>query len=135
MIWTRRAGDYKLDDVFSQYCGAQIGYADEARVGKDRRRRRQRLLGTGLAAAAALYAVLPGKLRECGMEKLYYEIELPLCAVLARMETRGVLVDQMALVAFGNMLEVGIQKDQADIFRYAAGIQHQLSQAAGRDSL
>lgn len=29
------------------------------------------------------------------------------------------LVDQMALVAFGNMLEVGIQKDQADIFRYA----------------
>ena len=53
------------------------------------------------------------------MEKLYYEIELPLCAVLARMETRGVLVDQMALVAFGNMLEVGIQKDQADIFRYA----------------
>ena len=29
------------------------------------------------------------------------------------------LVDQMALVAFGDMLEVGIQKDQADIFRYA----------------
>ena len=28
-------GDYKLDDVFSQYCGAQIGYADEARIGKE----------------------------------------------------------------------------------------------------
>ena len=28
-------GDYKLDDVFSQYCGAQIGYADEQTVGKD----------------------------------------------------------------------------------------------------
>ena len=43
----------------------------------------------------------------------------PFARCLARMETRGVLVDQMALVAFGNMLEVGIQKDQADIFRYA----------------
>ena len=110
-------GDYKLDDVFSQYCGAQIGYADEARIGKEAAE--QAALLAQSAAVAALYEVLPGKLRECGMEKLYYEIELPLCAVLARMETRGVLVDQMALVAFGNMLEVGIQKDQADIFRYA----------------
>lgn len=110
-------GDYKLDDVFSQYCGAQIGYADEAQVGKEAAEKTALL--PHAAAVAALYEVLPGKLRECGMEKLYYEIELPLCAVLARMETRGVLVDQMALVAFGNMLEVGIQKDQADIFRYA----------------
>ena len=110
-------GDYKLDDVFSQYCGAQIGYADEAQVGKEAAE--ETALLAQAAAVAALYAVLPGKLRECGMEKLYYEIELPLCAVLARMETRGVLVDQMALVAFGNMLELGIQKDQADIFRYA----------------
>ena len=110
-------GDYKLDDVFSQYCGAQIGYADEARIGKEAAE--QAALLAQSAAVAALYALLPGKLRECGMEKLYYEIELPLCAVLARMETRGVLVNQMALVAFGNMLEVGIQKDQADIFRYA----------------
>ena len=110
-------GDYKLDDVFSQYCGAQIGYADKARIGKEAAE--QAALLAQSAAVAALYAVLPGKLRECGMEKLYYEIELPLCAVLARMETRGVLVDQMALVAFGNMLELGIQKDQADIFRYA----------------
>ena len=110
-------GDYKLDDVFSQYCGAQIGYADEAQVGKEAAE--ETALLPHAAAVAALYEVLPGKLRECGMEKLYYEIELPLCAVLARMETRGVLVDQMALVAFGNMLEVGIQKDQADIFRYA----------------
>ena len=110
-------GDYKLDDVFSQYCGAQIGYADEARIGKEAAE--QAALLAQSAAVAALYEVLPGKLRECGMEKLYYEIELPLCAVLSRMETRGVLVDQMALVAFGNMLEVGIQKDQADIFRYA----------------
>lgn len=110
-------GDYKLDDVFSQYCGAQIGYADEARIGKEAAE--QAALLAQSAAVVALYEVLPGKLRECGMEKLYYEIELPLCAVLARMEMRGVLVDQMALVAFGNMLEVGIQKDQADIFRYA----------------
>ena len=100
-------GEYKLDDVFSQYCGAQIGYADEKTVGKEAAE--QAALLAQAAAVGALYAVLPGKLRESGMEKLYYEVEFPLCAVLARMETRGLLVDQMALVAFGNMLTVGIE--------------------------
>ena len=74
-------GDYKLDDVFSQYCGAQIGYADEAQVGKEAAE--ETALLAQAAAVAALYEVLPGKLRECGMEKLYYEIELPLCATSA----------------------------------------------------
>ena len=110
-------GDYQLDDMFSQYCGAQIGYADAQQVGKEAAR--EAALRAQAAAVAALYEVLPGKLKEAGMEKLYYEIELPLCLCLARMETRGVLVDQMALVSFGNMLTGGIEHDQEEIFRYA----------------
>ena len=110
-------GEYKLDDVFEQYCGAQIGYADEKTVGEAAAK--EAALRAKAAAVSALYTVLPGKLRDAGMEKLYYEMELPLCLVLARMETEGVLVDQMALVAFGNMLESGIANDQAEIYRYA----------------
>ena len=110
-------GDYPLDDVFSQYCGAQIGYADAQQVGEEAAR--EAALHAQAAAVAALYEVLPGRIREAGMETLYYEIELPLCLCLARMETRGVLVDQMALVAFGNMLTGGIERDQEEIFRYA----------------
>ena len=110
-------GEYNLDGVFEQYCGAQIGYADAKTVCEGPAK--EAALQAKAAAVAALYEVLPGKLEEAGMEKLYYEIELPLCMVLARMETQGVLVDQMALVAFGNMLESGIASDQAEIYRYA----------------
>ena len=110
-------GKYQLDDVFSQYCGAQIGYADAQQVGEEAAQ--EAALRAQAAAVAALYEVLPGRIRQAGMEKLYYEIELPLCLCLARMETRGVLVDQMALVAFGNMLTGGIERDQEEIFRYA----------------
>ena len=110
-------GEYQLDDVFSQYCGAQIGYVDAQQVGQEAAR--EAALRARAAAVAALYEVLPGRIREAGMEKLYYEIELPLCLCLARMETRGVLVDQMALIRFGNMLTGGIEHDQEEIFRYA----------------
>ena len=110
-------GEYQLDDVFSQYCGAQIGYVDAQQVGQEAAR--EAALRAQAAAVAALYEVLPGRIREAGMEKLYYEIELPLCLCLARMETQGVLVDQMALIRFGNMLTGGIEHDQEEIFRYA----------------
>ena len=54
------------------------------------------------SAVAALYDILPGKLRELDMTELYETVELPLCAVLARMEQRGFLVDGKALAAFGH---------------------------------
>ena len=110
-------GAYPLGACFTKYCGAEIGYADEKEVGADAAR--QAALLAESAAIGALYEILPEKLRAAGMEALYREIELPLCAVLARMEHAGVLVDQMALVAFGNMLNDGIARDQAEIYRYA----------------
>ena len=53
------------------------------------------------SAVAALYGILPQKLREENMTELYETVELPLCAVLARMERRGFLVDGTALAGFG----------------------------------
>lgn len=68
---------------------------------------------------AALYEALPEKLAQNGMEKLYYEIELPLCRVLAEMEYAGVKADQMALISFGNMLQSRIEAAQQTIFDFA----------------
>ena len=110
-------GEYRLDDVFEQYCGAQIGYADADEVGEAAAR--EAALQAMSAAVAALYEILPQKLRDAGMETLYYEIELPLCAVLARMEHEGVLVDQLALMSFGSMLQSRIDETQSAIYRYA----------------
>ncbi len=111
-------GSYTVDRMFVQYCGSQIGLADEKELG-------EAAVASNLfartAAVAALYDVLPAKLEAQGMQELYYDMELPLCAVLARMETRGVLVDQMALVAFGNMLSERIAACQGIIYGYAGG--------------
>ena len=67
----------------------------------------------------ALRKTLSQRLRELGLDKLYQEVELPLCPVLAEMEKIGVLVDRGALVMFGEMLSQGIDKVQATIYEMA----------------
>ena len=44
---------------------------------------------SGAEAVFALYPTLDAKMKELGMEKLYYDIELPLCRVLSEMEESG----------------------------------------------
>jgi len=67
----------------------------------------------------ALYDTLKGKLEELGLDKLLYEMELPLCPVLARMEQAGFLVDRKALADFGRMLKERIEADEAAIYELA----------------
>ena len=73
------------------------------------------------AALLELYVPLSAGLKEQGLEKLYYEMDLPLCPVLAEMEVEGVLVDAEALHAFDEMLKDRIVQAQETIFRYAGG--------------
>ena len=81
-----------------------------------------RHLGGERPAAQAvyeLYPVLDAKLSEAGGRDLYYNIELPLCAVLADMERAGFLVDRAALAAYGASMVSGINALQEEIWRYA----------------
>ncbi len=71
------------------------------------------------ACVYALYGPLDRQLTELGMQRLYREIELPLCGLLARMEHTGVLADQKALVAFGCMLSERIDACEQQVYRYA----------------
>ena len=66
-----------------------------------------------------LKGVLSGRLEELGMEKLYSQVELPLCAVLAEMEAEGFYIDRGALADFGEMLSGRIDKAQAHIYELA----------------
>ena len=110
-------GSYELDRVVLQQLGFEIGRADPAQVGEAAARVCARLAEA--SAIDALYDVLPEKLRKNGMEKLYYEIELPLCRVLAEMEVAGVKADQMALISLGSMLQSRIETAQQTIFGFA----------------
>lgn len=71
------------------------------------------------ALIGALKEAMAPRLTELGMDQLYYEVELPLCAVLSRMEREGFLVDRKALGEFGEMLEGRIQAVQQRIYEEA----------------
>jgi len=73
------------------------------------------------ALIGALQDVLSRRLEELDMMKLYRNIELPLCLVLAEMETEGFLIDRGALVSFGEMLSQRIDTAQARIYELAGG--------------
>ena len=63
--------------------------------------------------------MLSEKLKEQGTDKLYFEIELPLCRVLAEMEHDGVQADKDALSKFGAMLADRIAACETLIFETA----------------
>ena len=78
----------------------------------------------GDAAACAeaiwnLYPVLQEELRKQGMESLYYDIELPLCSVLYRMEKEGIAIDRQQLQQFGDMLALRIDDCEKLIYSYS----------------
>lgn len=61
------------------------------------------------------------KLKEKGMEKLFYEVEMPLVYVLASMEETGVSVDREKLSEFGKMLSGKIDALTEEIYDLAGG--------------
>ena len=77
-----------------------------------------RLESEATSVRALRDALLP-KLRSQGMERLFYDIDLPLCRVLAGMEAEGVAVDADALHRFGEMLGERIDACETLIFGYA----------------
>ncbi len=78
--------------------------------------------GDAAAAAEALWnlrGVLDAELERHQMKKLYYELELPLCPVLYRMEKAGIAIDKEQLAQFGDMLTRRIADCESLIFSYA----------------
>ena len=100
-----RAGDtYLAKDAFTPL-------ADQAAV-----------LGALLSHCAligALKEAMAPRLAELGLDRVFDEVELPLCPVLAEMERAGMLVDRQALTAFGEMLEGRIRADEEAIYELA----------------
>ena len=66
-----------------------------------------------------LYTALDKKLNEMNLSSLYYDVELPLCNVLAKMETAGFLVDKKALKVFSGDLSTRIKDIEEQIYAHA----------------
>ena len=99
-------GDYSVPKLAASYLNQTVADGDPA---------------AEAAAIYSLYPVLEEKLWQQSMERLYYEIELPLCAVLSDMERTGITVDRMALMSFSSMLNGRIAEAQNRIYELAGG--------------
>ena len=78
--------------------------------------------GDAAACAEALWYLhqpLNEELQRQNMDKLYYEIELPLCFALYDMEKEGIAIDATQLEQFGTMLSERIRDCEQLIFDYA----------------
>jgi len=103
------AGSYDIDKLFVAYFRQEL--CKPAHLERDafsltgERTAAEAAFHSYTAAVEALYGVLKPLLEERSLHELYYDVELPLCAVLARMETAGCLVDRAALAEFGAVME------------------------------
>ena len=117
------AGSYDLSRLFVSYYGEELPkplYLESGAFSP---------LGETPEVAASLYSytsavtalreTLSEKLREHDMERLFAEIELPLCRVLAEMELTGCRVDRAALSAFGETLAVRTAELERTIYNLA----------------
>ena len=94
---------YPLDGLLEHYCHQAM----------------EEGIGGQAAAVCALSQVLPGLVKDSGMDRVYREIDFPLCSVLAEMEHTGILVDADTLSRFEAMLSERIAACEALIFGYA----------------
>ena len=70
-------------------------------------------------AALNLWSLLKTQLEKEGLWELYAGLELPLLKTLARMEERGIRVDQEFLRRFGRDLETDMARLEQEIYRMA----------------
>lgn len=124
------AGNYDLHWLCAKYCGftpyragadgaqEQLSLLDTPTVTKAEENAE---LASAAAGIACLEEVLRDRLAELKMTELYETAELPLCAVLARMEHSGVRVDSRALAEFGSVMDREIAALEERIYEAAGG--------------
>ncbi|MGM9521318.1 MAG: DNA polymerase I [Oscillospiraceae bacterium] len=116
------ASGYDINRLTEKYCGFTI--MGEAAVGEqlsllsDDTQIIARIMSES-AAILCLRGTLETKLRELGLDKVFYDIELPLCRVLSKMELAGFLVDKKALEDFGAVLAAQITSLEEQIYAIA----------------
>ncbi len=117
--------DY-LAEVYLNYLTIPI----EDLIGKGRQQKTMREVPVELVKEYAaedaditlqLYEKLMPLLKENGVEKLFYDIEMPLVPVLSRMEANGVRIDTENLQQISEAFGVEIRKIEEEIYK-AAGM-------------
>ncbi len=117
------ASGYDLPALFMAYCGAELPEA--AHLSLDAfsplgdSTAAEATLCAYCSAIAAVHEATAPRLTALGMDSLLYDMELPLCHVLAEMEINGFRVDGTALRDFGQSLRDRIGALEGEIYALA----------------
>ncbi len=98
-----QSSDYSVQNLCASY---SVPYSDDEKFGD-------------ILSLERLEKVLLGELDKTEMKSLYYDIELPLCEVLASMEVLGVRVDEDGIKEFGENLSGQISELESTIYMLA----------------
>ena len=77
--------------------------------------------GEQICAAAELDPLVTPQLARDGLESLFRDVEMPLVAVLARMERAGVRIDDAALRALSRSYQAELARIEAEVHELAGG--------------
>lgn len=111
------AGSYDIDRLSISYFHKEL--PKPVSLGNDDPVQAQEFRFSHALAIDALYKTMLPQLKEMGLGELYFDIELPLCRVLAEMEAAGFRVDAGALREFGEKLGIAIGELEKRIYTYA----------------
>ena len=119
------AGDYDIGRLFIAYFNAELMKpihlkADAFSLLGDVNMA-QAAFASYCTAIAALREYQEPRLRENDMWRLFSEVEMPLCAVLADMERNGMRCDAKALYEFGELLRTRMEELEQGIYETAGG--------------
>lgn len=98
-----QSSDYSVQNLCASY---SVPYSGDEKYGD-------------ILSLERLAGVLLTELEKTDMKSLYYDIELPLCEVLASMETLGVRVDENGIKEFGEGLSGQISELESTIYMLA----------------
>lgn len=119
------AGDYDIGRLFVAYFNAELmkplHLENDAFSLLGDEHMAQAAFASYCTAIAALREAQEPRLRENDMWRLFTEVEMPLCAVLADMERSGMRCDAKALYAFGELLGRRMEELEQAIYSEAGG--------------
>ena len=118
--------DYAQEDIASEHCGMSMqgyqelfGKAVPREAWKQKQEEYLAYLMNEVTVSFRAYESLLGKLKETGMERLFWEMEMPLSYVLYDMEQAGIRLKPEELKRYGDTLAQRITVLEQEIYKQA----------------
>jgi DNA polymerase-1 len=104
-------GSHRLEELASEVLGVHLPHFRDT----------EQSLADGVSLLERLRDRLAPQLAERGVERLFYEVEMPLVGILAEMERRGLRLDVDALERMGREMQAQMERLMTDIHELAGG--------------